>query len=125
MEYSVCMSSTREESCTSQVKYERQYYCDMSADEEDLIIRLHNLLGDRWSLIAGRIPGRTAEEVERYWKVKTEAAYNRHGRSCGKNNKKKEIVKPVCSRLQPSIESTPSWLRVKTGFVNYHLLAKH
>ncbi|GLJ07964.1 hypothetical protein SUGI_0078600 [Cryptomeria japonica] len=31
----------------------------ISADEEDLILRLHTLVGNRWSLIAGRIPGRT------------------------------------------------------------------
>nr|BAW85722.1 transcription factor R2R3-MYB [Tricyrtis formosana] len=36
-------------------------------DEEDLIIRLHRLLGNRWSLIAGRIPGRTANDVKNYW----------------------------------------------------------
>nr|QFN51917.1 MYB transcription factor [Melastoma candidum] len=36
-------------------------------DEVDMIIRLHNLLGNRWSLIAGRIPGRTANDVKNYW----------------------------------------------------------
>ncbi|GMP65483.1 hypothetical protein CsSME_00026246 [Camellia sinensis var. sinensis] len=65
-----------------------------SEDEETLIIRMFNLVGERfyfscffffffylrnkikvnlicgsirWSLIAGRIPGRTAEEIEKYW----------------------------------------------------------
>ncbi|KAK8621388.1 hypothetical protein V6N13_067821 [Hibiscus sabdariffa] len=36
-------------------------------DEVDLIIRLHNLLGNRWSLIAGRLPGRTANDVKNYF----------------------------------------------------------
>nr|BBB37775.1 R2R3-MYB transcription factor [Lilium hybrid division I] len=36
-------------------------------DEDDLIFRLHKLLGNRWSLIAGRLPGRTANDVKNYW----------------------------------------------------------
>ncbi|KAJ4959206.1 hypothetical protein NE237_026317 [Protea cynaroides] len=39
---------------------------EMSAEEEDLIIRMQKLLGNRWSLIAGRLPGRTDNEVKNY-----------------------------------------------------------
>ncbi|KAJ9555392.1 hypothetical protein OSB04_010006 [Centaurea solstitialis] len=42
----------------------------ISADEEDLIVRLHRLLGNRWSLIAGRIPGRTDNEIKNYWNTR-------------------------------------------------------
>ncbi|EOA22697.1 hypothetical protein CARUB_v10003403mg [Capsella rubella] len=45
---------------------------NMSQEEEDLVCRMHKLVGDRWGLIAGRIPGRTAEEIERFWVMKTE-----------------------------------------------------
>ncbi|KAL8468888.1 hypothetical protein ACS0TY_031916 [Phlomoides rotata] len=40
---------------------------EFSKDEEALTIRMFNLVGERWSLIAGRIPGRSAEEIKNYW----------------------------------------------------------
>ncbi|GMY23847.1 hypothetical protein ACB098_11G070200 [Castanea mollissima] len=42
-------------------------FINMSEQEEDLIYRMYKLVGDRWALIAGRIPGRKAEEIERFW----------------------------------------------------------
>eukprot|EP00253_Pinus_taeda_P002530 PITA_02530 len=40
---------------------------NISPDEEELICRLHRLLGNRWSLIAGRLPGRTNQQIKSYW----------------------------------------------------------
>ncbi|KAG8046189.1 hypothetical protein GUJ93_ZPchr0008g11608 [Zizania palustris] len=41
-----------------------------SEEEDDLLLKLHALLGNRWSLIAGRIPGRTEKEVKNQWNSK-------------------------------------------------------
>ncbi|XP_039121174.1 MYB-like transcription factor ETC3 [Dioscorea cayenensis subsp. rotundata] len=66
---------------------------DMSLEEKDLIHRLYRLLGDRWEMIAGRLPNRTAEEVEKYWKMKEI-----------ENFEKNKIYKPICIRLGPSFK---------------------
>ncbi|CAO2179174.1 unnamed protein product [Urochloa humidicola] len=47
-----------------------QHFVDFTEAEEDLVFRMHRLVGNRWELIAGRIPGRTAEEVEMFWSKK-------------------------------------------------------
>ncbi|VVA11250.1 Hypothetical predicted protein, partial [Prunus dulcis] len=42
-------------------------FINMTEQEEDLLYRMYRLVGPRWDLIAGRIPGRKPEELERYW----------------------------------------------------------
>ncbi|XP_062119514.1 transcription factor MYB123-like [Humulus lupulus] len=64
---------------------------NISEAEEDLILRLHKLLGNRWALIAGRLPGRTDNEIKNYW--------NSH--------LSKKINQPENSRRQPLVLQQP------------------
>ncbi|CAN8248184.1 unnamed protein product [Cochlearia groenlandica] len=58
----VASSSSDEE--VSSVEWEE---VKMSREEEELIKRMHKLVGGRWELIAGRIPGRSPLQIERFW----------------------------------------------------------
>ncbi|KAK9048667.1 hypothetical protein SSX86_006886 [Deinandra increscens subsp. villosa] len=51
-------------------------FVNLSEQEEDLVYRMHKLIGNRWDLIAGRIPGRKPEEIERFWLMRHSEAFS-------------------------------------------------
>ncbi|KAF8008465.1 hypothetical protein BT93_K2208 [Corymbia citriodora subsp. variegata] len=59
---------------------------NMTEQEEDLIRRMHRLVGEKWELIAGRVPGRSAAEIERFWIMKHREGFveKRRGRKKAK-----------------------------------------
>ncbi|XP_043699900.1 transcription factor MYB1-like [Telopea speciosissima] len=71
---------------------------ELTQDEVDLLLRLHKLLGNRWSLIAGRLPGRTANDIKNYWNThftgKTPASKQEVMEARSPVSKKVEVIKP-------------------------------
>ncbi|KAA8539468.1 hypothetical protein F0562_026160 [Nyssa sinensis] len=71
---------------------------NISDEEEELILRLHKLLGNRWSLIAGRLPGRTDNEIKNYWnshlgkKIKQKEKKNGNSTKEGSKTKKTGVI---------------------------------
>eukprot|EP00253_Pinus_taeda_P016743 PITA_16743 len=57
----------------------------ISLQEEQLIIHLHSILGNRWSQIASYLPGRTDNEIKNYWNSYIKKKLN--GFSCSSSTK--------------------------------------
>ncbi|KAK1378934.1 Transcription factor MYB39 [Heracleum sosnowskyi] len=50
-----------------------------SVEEEETIIQLHSVLGNKWSTIAARLPGRTDNEIKNYWNTSIRKKLLRNG----------------------------------------------
>nr|AFH03062.1 R2R3-MYB transcription factor MYB10 [Epimedium sagittatum] len=90
---------------------------NITHDEEELIIRLHKLLGNRWSLIAGRLPGRTDNEIKNYWNTNLAKRVGGQSSTCTEkqltHQTKRRKVLPIKAQPQP-IPDTKSSVVVRT-----------
>ncbi|XP_022737259.1 protein ODORANT1-like [Durio zibethinus] len=63
-----------------------------SQQEEDLIISLHEVLGNRWAQIAAQLPGRTDNEIKNFWN------------SCLKKKLMKQGIDPTTHKPLSNVE---------------------
>ncbi|GLJ47492.1 hypothetical protein SUGI_1002520 [Cryptomeria japonica] len=95
---------------------------NISQDEEELIIRMHGLLGNRWSLIAGRLPGRTDNQIKNYWNTRLSKKLHNNGSTANKTEKLNTKFKsPSCPEDQNMSEVIPvkaTAVRVAKGLSN-------
>lgn len=74
-----------------------------SQEEEDLIIELHAVLGNRWSQIATRLPGRTDNEIKNLWNSCIKKKLRQQGLD---PNTHKPLAEADRSNAAPTISST-------------------
>ncbi|KAI4329092.1 hypothetical protein L6164_021393 [Bauhinia variegata] len=97
---------------------------NISIEQEDLILRLHKLLGNRWSLIAARLPYRTDNEIKNYWnshlikKMKQEERKSGNSaREFSKSLEKKEVEEihqeHLVEKKSTGVAENPTWKKVR------------
>ncbi|KAI3828760.1 hypothetical protein L1987_02870 [Smallanthus sonchifolius] len=66
---------------------------NFTAEENDVIIRLRSQHGNRWSLIAADLPGRTDNEIKNHWNAHLRKATESSGDHRLKPSEKKKVKK--------------------------------
>ncbi|KAG2679860.1 hypothetical protein I3843_11G071400 [Carya illinoinensis] len=89
---------------------------NISDAEEDLILRLHKLLGNRWSLIAGRLPGRTDNEIKNYWNSHLSKKINHKEKALEVTTSKETMPEKLLDIVQGDIEDAKEIGNSKANF---------
>ncbi|THU62284.1 hypothetical protein C4D60_Mb01t03500 [Musa balbisiana] len=86
-----------------------------SQQEEDVIIGLHGLLGNRWSKIASQLPGRTDNEIKNFWN------------SCLKKKLRLKGIDPTTHRPLNEVKTQEETIRMyySNSGANFEQLPEH
>ncbi|KAM7254678.1 hypothetical protein ACFE04_019919 [Oxalis oulophora] len=91
-----------------------------SFEEEETIIQLHSILGNKWSAIATRLPGRTDNEIKNYWNTHVRKRLLRMGIDPVTHSPRLDLL-DLSSILTSSFHINPSQYNFQP-FINPQLL---
>ncbi|EPS64349.1 hypothetical protein M569_10432, partial [Genlisea aurea] len=80
-----------------------------SMQEEKAIIRLHALLGNRWSAIAAHLPKRTDNEIKNYWNTRLKKRLTRMGIDPATHKPKASPIGSGQSRQVAAVSHMAQW----------------
>ncbi|XP_048235755.1 transcription factor MYB15 [Ricinus communis] len=72
---------------------------NFTEEEEETIIKLHEMIGNRWSAIAAKLPGRTDNEIKNVWHTHLKKRLRQ------KNDSKNVALLPKCNDVIVNMQS--------------------
>ncbi|XP_023002912.1 transcription factor MYB41-like [Cucurbita maxima] len=90
-----------------------------SFEEEETIIQLHSILGNKWSAIAARLPGRTDNEVKNYWNTHIRKRLLRMGIDPATHSPRLDLL-DLSSILGPSFYNPNSQMNSFSRLIGIH-----
>nr|XP_043629318.1 transcription factor MYB14-like [Erigeron canadensis] len=78
---------------------------NFSKEEEDTIIELHKKLGNRWSVIASKLPGRTDNEIKNVWHTHLKKRLESHQTTTKKRRTKSKCASSKAIPLKGQVLS--------------------
>ncbi|KAJ0967587.1 hypothetical protein J5N97_024504 [Dioscorea zingiberensis] len=81
---------------------------NFSKEEEETIIKLHEALGNRWSAIAAKLPGRTDNEIKNVWHTHLKKRVNSNDQMVKQPKRKITRAKIIISKKETASNSSSS-----------------